>query len=258
MRKHRSYGITLAAIVAAGLALTRAGTNGTAFTDAAIAFHVGTHHTAVQAAHVEPRATPNRRGFGWRNVAQSVTFNSRGGITTEPDITTPPHGTARPNRALINSDMVAQQEHQHELAAFFMAVQTNEQQQFLTAMYYQQALYDLQQLAIAVDAQRAAAARVAATPAPPAPAPAPAAVTGNTAGGVWAALRNCESGGNYAEDSGNGFYGAYQFSLATWRGLGYSGYPNQASASAQDAAAAQLQARSGWGQWPACSRRLGL
>ena len=77
-------------------------------------------------------------------------------------------------------------------------------------------------------------------------------------GGVWAELRQCESGGNYAIDTGNGYYGAYQFSASTWHGLGFSGLPNQAPPATQDAAAVKLQARSGWGQWPACSRRLGL
>jgi hypothetical protein len=71
-------------------------------------------------------------------------------------------------------------------------------------------------------------------------------------------LRNCESSGNYAENTGNGFYGAYQFLLSTWQGLGYSGYPNDAPPAVQDQAAQQLQARSGWGQWPACARKLGL
>lgn len=77
-------------------------------------------------------------------------------------------------------------------------------------------------------------------------------------GGVWAALRQCESGGDYATDTGNGYYGAYQFSLQTWHGLGYPGLPSDASPAVQDAAASRLEARSGWGQWPACSRRLGL
>jgi hypothetical protein len=78
------------------------------------------------------------------------------------------------------------------------------------------------------------------------------------AGGVWAALRQCESGGNYAENTGNGYYGAYQFSQATWSGLGYPGRPDLAPPATQDQAAQRLQARSGWGQWPACSAALGL
>jgi hypothetical protein len=77
-------------------------------------------------------------------------------------------------------------------------------------------------------------------------------------GDVWARLRQCESGGNYSINTGNGFFGAYQFHPRTWRGLGYPGLPHQASPEMQDEAARKLQARSGWGQWPACSRRLGL
>jgi resuscitation-promoting factor RpfB len=100
-----------------------------------------------------------------------------------------------------------------------------------------------------------------ATSAPPlgrTAAPSPTSPSTAPAGGPWAELRQCESGGNYAEDTGNGYYGAYQFAAATWHGLGLPGLPNQASPAAQDAAAAELQARSGWGQWPACSRKLGL
>ncbi len=77
-------------------------------------------------------------------------------------------------------------------------------------------------------------------------------------GDVWARLRQCESGGNYSINTGNGFFGAYQFVPRTWRGLGFPGMPHQAPPEMQDEAARKLQARSGWGQWPACSRRLGL
>jgi Transglycosylase-like domain len=77
-------------------------------------------------------------------------------------------------------------------------------------------------------------------------------------GDVWAGLRRCESGGNYAENTGNGYYGAYQFSAATWHGLGLPGLPSDAAPAVQDRAAQQLQARSGWGQWPSCSRLLRL
>jgi len=86
---------------------------------------------------------------------------------------------------------------------------------------------------------------------------APAAAIAATAD-EFAALRMCESGGNYQTNTGNGYYGAYQFSLATWQSLGYTGYPHQASPATQDEAARRLQARSGWGQWPACSAKLGL
>lgn len=73
-----------------------------------------------------------------------------------------------------------------------------------------------------------------------------------------AALRQCESGGNYRINTGNGFYGAYQFDLSTWHGLGYSGLPSAASPATQDQAVRTLQAQRGWAPWPACSKRLGL
>ena len=76
-------------------------------------------------------------------------------------------------------------------------------------------------------------------------------------GDLWARLRACESGGRYDVNSGNGFYGAYQFHPRTWRGLGFPGLPHQAPPEMQDEAARKLQARSGWGQWPVCSRRIG-
>jgi hypothetical protein len=74
---------------------------------------------------------------------------------------------------------------------------------------------------------------------------------------IWQRLRNCEAGGRYDRNSGNGYYGAYQMSAGTWRSLGYKGLPHQSPPEVQDEAARKLQARSGWGQWPACSRRVG-
>ena len=77
-------------------------------------------------------------------------------------------------------------------------------------------------------------------------------------GGAFAALRDCESGGDYGINTGNGYYGAYQFALETWQGLGYGGYPHEASPETQDQAAAELQSLYGWSQWPGCSWYLGL
>jgi hypothetical protein len=74
----------------------------------------------------------------------------------------------------------------------------------------------------------------------------------------FARLRSCESGGNYSINTGNGFYGAYQFDLQTWHGLGFGGQPNQASPGTQDAAAHKLYNMRGWEPWPTCSRRMGL
>jgi hypothetical protein len=80
----------------------------------------------------------------------------------------------------------------------------------------------------------------------------------NGLGDAFAALRECESGGSYTINTGNGYYGAYQFALSTWQGLGYGGYPHHASPAVQDQAARELQALYGWGQWPGCSWYLGL
>ncbi|MBD3689992.1 transglycosylase family protein [Nanchangia anserum] len=90
--------------------------------------------------------------------------------------------------------------------------------------------------------------------------PVPAAPQGSApSSGVWAALAQCESGGNPSAVSANGMYhGLYQFSVSTWRAMGGSGLPSQASAAEQTQRAQALQARAGWGQWPACARSLGL
>lgn len=107
------------------------------------------------------------------------------------------------------------------------------------------------------------------TAARPAPKPAvqestsSSASTGGTravaTGDVWARLAQCESGGNPTIVSSNGlYYGLYQFSLGTWRAVGGSGLPSEASPAEQTQRAQILQARSGWGQWPACAAKLGL
>ena len=87
-----------------------------------------------------------------------------------------------------------------------------------------------------------------------------AGATGGGAGddGVWAQLAQCESGGNPKTNTGNGFYGMYQFTLETWQSLGGTGYPYEADAATQTAMAKKLQAQAGWGQWPGCADKLGL
>jgi hypothetical protein len=79
-----------------------------------------------------------------------------------------------------------------------------------------------------------------------------------SSGDVWGRLAQCESGGNWATNTGNGFYGGLQFSLSSWHAVGGVGYPHQASAAVQIEMGRRLLARQGWGAWPACSRRLGL
>lgn len=75
---------------------------------------------------------------------------------------------------------------------------------------------------------------------------------------VWDRLAQCESGGNWSINTGNGYYGGVQFSAATWRAMGGSGLPHQNSREEQIKRAKILQSRSGWGQWPGCAKKLGL
>lgn len=77
-------------------------------------------------------------------------------------------------------------------------------------------------------------------------------------GSVWDQLAACESGGNWSINTSNGYYGGLQFSAATWRAVGGQGLPHQNSREEQINRGKILQARSGWGQWPACTSRLGL
>jgi hypothetical protein len=76
--------------------------------------------------------------------------------------------------------------------------------------------------------------------------------------GVWDRLAQCESGGNWAINTGNGYSGGLQFSHATWRAYGGSGKAYQNSRSQQIRIAEKIKAAQGWGAWPACSRKLGL
>jgi hypothetical protein len=64
--------------------------------------------------------------------------------------------------------------------------------------------------------------------------------------------RRCESGGRYHIDTGNGFYGAYQFTLRSWRAVGGHGYPHRAEPLEQDYRAVRLLRLQGRGAWPVC------
>ena len=75
---------------------------------------------------------------------------------------------------------------------------------------------------------------------------------------TWDALADCESGGNWAINTGNGYYGGLQFSAATWQSVGGTGLPHEHSRETQIHFGQVLQARSGWGQWPHCAAELGL
>jgi len=81
-------------------------------------------------------------------------------------------------------------------------------------------------------------------------------------GSVWDSLAQCESGGNWSINTGNGYYGGLQFSSGTWLAYGggqYAPTANLASREQQIAIASKVRdARGGYGDWPACSAKLGL
>ncbi len=89
----------------------------------------------------------------------------------------------------------------------------------------------------------------------------PVAPTTNYASGgtVWDALAECESGGNWAINTGNGYYGGLQFSLSTWQSYGGPGMPHEQSRETQIMIAERVRAATGgYGSWPHCSQSLGL
>jgi hypothetical protein len=77
---------------------------------------------------------------------------------------------------------------------------------------------------------------------------------GSTASAPLQAIAACESGGNPATDTGNGFYGKYQFTQSTWQSVGGTGNPAAASEAEQDRRAAMLYAQSGSTPWPVCGQ----
>jgi hypothetical protein len=89
-------------------------------------------------------------------------------------------------------------------------------------------------------------------------APAPSGVNGDPNDpATWDRMASCEAGGNWAANTGNGYYGGLQFSLSTWQRYGGTGYPHQASKATQIEVGKRLQAAEGWSAWPSCSRELG-
>lgn len=79
---------------------------------------------------------------------------------------------------------------------------------------------------------------------------------------VWDVLALCESGGNWASNSGNGYYGGLQFSVTTWESYGgdrYAALPHLAARDDQIAVARAVRDdRGGYRAWPRCARKLGL
>jgi len=84
------------------------------------------------------------------------------------------------------------------------------------------------------------------------------AANATTSASTWDALAQCESGGNWAINTGNGFSGGLQFTPSTWAAYGGTGSASEASREQQIAVAEQVQAAQGWGAWPSCAAQLGL
>lgn len=75
---------------------------------------------------------------------------------------------------------------------------------------------------------------------------------------TWDKLAECESGGNWSINTGNGFSGGLQFTPSTWKAFGGEGSPTNASRSEQIQVAEKVLDEQGWSAWPACSEKLGL
>ncbi|MEU5843396.1 transglycosylase family protein [Rhodococcus sp. NPDC047139] len=80
--------------------------------------------------------------------------------------------------------------------------------------------------------------------------------TANAAPHNWDAVAQCESGGNWSTDTGNGYYGGLQFSPSTWQANGGSGMPHQASKAEQIRVAENTLQTQGPGAWPVCGQYL--
>lgn len=75
---------------------------------------------------------------------------------------------------------------------------------------------------------------------------------------AWDALAQCEAGGNWSINTGNGYHGGLQFSQSSWNAAGGSGSPAAASKAEQIRVAENLLQMQGWGAWPSCNAQLGL
>lgn len=85
-----------------------------------------------------------------------------------------------------------------------------------------------------------------------------AAPTQSVSTSTWEKLAECESGGDWSTNTGNGFSGGLQFTPSTWKAFGGEGSAKNASKSEQIRVAENVLDGQGWGAWPACSEKLGL
>ncbi len=246
MRKHRLFGVVIACLIGLGV-----------FTQRSDTAHAspGTQRAGIQLASPGTQragiqlATPGTQRAGIQLTAVELSTDRAGARpqrtvaadTSDSTATTPSGPAAAP--AILSTFGPQALAWDFHVAQFYERAEVSA---YLTAVAQRQA------------ALKAYLEAVTPRPAPAPPAPAVVVTPAAPTGDPWAALRQCESGGNYGDDTGNGYYGAYQFNLGTWRSLGFGGVPSQAPPAEQDQAAQELQARRGWSQWPSCARRLGL
>lgn len=84
-----------------------------------------------------------------------------------------------------------------------------------------------------------------------------AATPANASSVNWDAIAHCESGGNWATNTGNGYYGGLQFTQSTWRANGGTGSPQNASRAEQIRVAERVLQTQGIGAWPVCGKYAG-
>lgn len=144
---------------------------------------------------------------------------------------------------------------------------TDEQRSYLTFVTASEEQRNFIVFVSSTDEERAALVNALAPPPAPKPRTAPrqqkqseATVSGG-GGSVWDSMAQCEAGGNWAANTGNGYSGGLQFAASTWRSHGggeFAGAAHQATREQQIIVAERVLASSGWGAWPSCSRKLGL
>lgn len=227
----------LATVLAAPLLLVEIAPGADASPDAALtAFRQNVEDAAEVAADTDVAPDPSGRAVG------SLSSDDLGGARLLSPLTS-------------GDELRAEAEEQAEIEALSAVEEARESERAAAA---------------AAEAEREAA-RVPSTTVPPPPPPPPAesapavAPAGGPSPAQWAALRHCESSGNYgAYNSSGPYYGAYQFLQGTWdstaRRTGRADlvgvHPHHASPSDQDAMAYALYSRRGSSPWPHCGRYL--
>lgn len=184
------------------------------------------------------------------SIGTFATVNSYHGTLKELDNT-------RTERSDAQQDAVKANLKAQDLQKQLEGANTQLEQQKAQDAANKQQIQDLNsKLQAKLDAQAVQSKRIAV-----ASQPQPSAGVFSSGSTVWDQLAKCEAGGNWAINTGNGFYGGLQFTTSTWLGYGGGAYaPNahQATREQQIAIAIKTQAGQGWGAWPACTAKMGL